>query len=118
VKILAALAALLTTSVVARAEIVVLECDFATLNMFITIYDDGTPARIGTKPGVGNRASVNRDPRNGAWIAVEVNIDNVPITFTTVQPNMQALHSRHVLGLRGEVVAPSHTGGKCKRVAL
>ena|SRR5215207_850434 len=54
---LAVLAAMLAVSGAARAEIVVLQCEFASMNMFITIYDDGTPARIGTMRCRGSRNS-------------------------------------------------------------
>ena len=115
---LAALTVLLATSLAARGEIVVLRCQFADVGLFITIYDDGAPARIGTGPGVGSRATVMRDPRNGAWIVVEMNLDNLPITLTTIQPEMQAVHSRHVIELDGTVRVPSQMRGTCKRTPL
>src|SRR5215208_3988546 len=76
----------------AHAEIVVLQCGFAEIRgegIFVTKYDDGTPSRVGVAPGVGGRAYISVDPRNGAWVVVEVNLDNIPVTFTTIQPDLQ-----------------------------
>jgi len=104
----------------AHAETVVLRCGFAEMErpIFITKSDEEMPSRIGMAPGIGDRAYIGIDPRNGAWTAVEVNADNLPITFTTIQPDLQAIHSRHVLWPDGTVVSPSQQRGRCERIAL
>lgn len=102
----------------AEAEIVVLQCKFESLNFFVTRYSDGSPARIGTTPGLGDRAQAISDHRTGAWVFVEVNTDGIPITLTTVAPDFAAVHSRHTIGPFGEVLAPSQERGKCERVPI
>ena len=100
----------------AQAEITVLRCAFGDFKLFITRYDDGTPARIGTAPGIGDRAQAILDRRTGTWVFVEVNTDAIPVTLTTIQPDMRAIHSRHTIGPLGEVGAPSQQVGKCERI--
>ena len=101
----------------AQAE--VLRCGFPDLfswTFFITSYEDGRSARLGVAPDAGDRATVTSDRRTGARVVVEVNVDGVPITMTTIQPDLSAVYSRHVLGLAGEVSVPSQQRGRCERV--
>ena len=100
----------------ALADITVLKCDFSnTKGLYFTIYDDGTPARIGVGPGVGDKGLVFRDPRNRTIVIVEQNLDGVPGTFTTITANMDAVHSRAWINLDGSISAPSQGVGQCKR---
>src|SRR3954454_11546937 len=79
----------------ASAEIIVFKCEFPGVpGWHFTIYDDGTPARVGTGPGVGDQGSVVRDKRTGAMVIIEKNGDDFPITFTTISPSGDAVHSR------------------------
>ena len=43
----------------------------AMRSTFITIYDDGSPSRVGVEVGVGTKAKVYLDPPTGATILVE-----------------------------------------------
>jgi hypothetical protein len=47
----------------ANALITVMRCEIRGIEkpMFITEYSDGSPARVGTAAGTGNRADVFRD---------------------------------------------------------
>jgi hypothetical protein len=110
---------MLFASTVVSAEISVLRCQFdGSFSVFITTYSDGTPARIGTGPGIGDRAHAIHDRRTGARVFVEVNTDDIPTTLTTVQPDLKAIHSRHLIGPYGEVAVPSQQRGKCERITL
>ena len=104
--------------VAAAADIAVLRCDFPNLNaLFFTMYSDSTPARIGSGPGVGDRGLVFRDRRTKAMVIIEENGDGIPITFTTIGPDLGAVHSRALIGLDGTVVAPSQEIGRCESEA-
>src|SRR5205823_7394258 len=73
----------------AAADITVLMCGFGNAaRIYFTLYDDGTPVRIGIGPGVGNRGLLFRDPRNKTIVIVEQNTDGVPDTFTTITGDM------------------------------
>jgi hypothetical protein len=107
-----ALAAIILGTLVASsaclADIIILKCDFRGFGgrpIYFTRYSDGSPSRIGISPGIGDRALFFSD-RSGAQIFVEINIDGSPITFTTIQPNMRAIHARQVLTLDGTVLSP------------
>ena len=103
----------------AFATIIILKCDFSNLPaLFFTIYDDGTSVRVGTGPGVGNRALLFRDPRNKTIVVIEQNTDGVPYTFTTIAGDLTAVHSRASIGLDGSIVAPSQGVGQCRQVPL
>jgi hypothetical protein len=102
----------------AFAKITALRREFNNLNFFITIYDDGSPARLGTSIGIGDRARAYSDTRTGALVVVEVNTDGIPTTITTIQPDRKAFHSRHLIGPFGEVMAPEQRIGQCNQVAL
>ncbi|NQV80918.1 MAG: hypothetical protein HQ495_10220 [Alphaproteobacteria bacterium] len=84
--------------------------------LYITVYDDGTPARIGTQWGIGNKALVYADPLNDAWVVVELNTDGLPDTLTTIMPDGRAIHSRHTIDVFGLVLVPSQTEISCRRV--
>ncbi len=99
------------------ADIHVLRCMFENQWIFFTRYTDGTPARVGTGIGVGDKALTFRD-RSGALIFIETNMDGTPITFTTIEPSLKAFHSRHLLQIDGKVLAPSHWSGQCEPVAI
>jgi hypothetical protein len=68
---LASIAALTVVSLpsIALAEISALSCEFDDFKFFITIYSDGTPARLGTGVGIGDRARIFPDRRTGALVA-------------------------------------------------
>ena len=111
-----ALAAVLTLmSNMAEAKITILHCKARGLELFITVYDDGTPARIGRGPGVGDKALVISDVRTGALVIVEQNMDQIPISFTTLQPDMTGWHARQTIDLDGQIIAPSQAPITCKR---
>src|SRR3954453_11384698 len=97
----------------AQAQTAVFQCNFGSFEFFITVYDGGATARIGERPGVGDRAWATRDPRNGAWSFIEVNGDDFPISMTTIQPDFLAVHSRHVLEFDGKILSPSQAQGRC-----
>jgi len=99
------------------AEIHALKCIFDNQPIYFTRYSDGTPARVGTSVGVGDKAIAIID-RSGALVFIETNLDGTPITFTTIEPSLKAVHSRHLLQLNGTVLAPSHQTGRCEPVAI
>jgi hypothetical protein len=109
-----ALAFCLTTAP-AIAEITILKCGFSNLpEVYFTIYDDGTPVRIGVGPGVGSRGLLFRDPRNKTIVIIEENLDGIPDTFTTITGDMTAVHSRALLSLDGSVSSPTQGIGRCQ----
>jgi hypothetical protein len=99
------------------ADIHVLQCKFGAMQVYFTRYTDGTPSRIGTAIGVGNKALTFRD-RFGALIFIETNTAGTPDTFTTIEPSLKAVHSRHLLTPDGRVLVPSQTLGRCEPVAI
>ena len=103
----------------AVAEILVFNCNFKELrgDLVITVYDDGSPARIGVEQGVGDRAQPYFDAATGAHIFVELNGVDFPITLTTILKDGTAWHSRHVLGIDG-IVDASQMSGFCKRRSI
>jgi len=104
----------------AVAAISVLACQFTGVGrdpMYVTIYDDGSPARIGGGVGVGSRALIYFDGLTGATVVVELNLDGIPITLTTVNRGGDAVHSRHVLSVPEGVRVPSQTLGQCEQSA-
>ena len=108
----------LLASTSCQAEILALKCSFSNLEpVYFTRYTGGAPARIGIGPGIGSKAAFFED-RFGAQIFVETNIDGSPITFTTIQRDMKAFHSRHVLLPDGTVLAPSQGAGQCDPVDI
>jgi len=82
----------------AHAEILGFRCD----GFYITIYDDGTPARIGIDWGIGSKALVYDDPRNNSWVVVELNGVGLPITLTTIMPDGRAIHSSQSTDVLGK----------------
>jgi hypothetical protein len=107
------------TSTPAQSKILALQCSFSNLGQtFITIYDDGTPARIGVKTGVGNKAKVMIDELSKSIALIEMNVDGFPITLTTINPKMEAVHSRQIIDRVGEIAAPSQGTGKCQKIDL
>ena len=103
----------------ALAEITVLKCDFSNMqgsSTFFTIYDDGRPAQVGIGPGVGNRSTVISDKLTRAMVIIELNPDGVPGSFTTISPNMDAVHSRAWVDPDGRVLALSQGTGRCQQI--
>jgi hypothetical protein len=99
----------------AFAEITILKCGFSNLPMvYFTIYDDGTPVRIGNSPGVGSRGLLFRDPRNKTMVIIEQNLGGVPDTFTTITGDMTGIHSRALLNPDGSVSSPTQGIGRCQ----
>jgi hypothetical protein len=93
----------------------ILKCGFSNLPMvYFTIYDDGTPVRIGNSPGVGSRGLLFRDPRNKTMVIIEQNLDGVPDTFTTITGDMTGIHSRALLNPDGSVSSPTQGIGRCQ----
>lgn len=80
-----------------------------------TNQSDGQYARIGTSPGIGNRAFIVVD-RMGATTLVELNGDNTPIGLITVQTDMRVIKSRQSIDPFGKVFAPSQNAGVCSRL--
>lgn len=106
---------------VASAEITVFACQFAGFKgatTFITIYDDGSPSRIGVEVGVGDKAKTYFDPPTGATVVVEFNGVGIPDPLTTINQDGKAVHSRHLLWLREGWSVPSQTLGQCERRAI
>jgi hypothetical protein len=102
-----------------RAAIVVFECKISGFSepTFFTWYSDGSPARVGIATGVGDKALAFQD-RFGAWIFVEVNTDGSPISLSTIQTNLEVIHSRHSLTLNATVLLPSQSKGHCRVLGL
>lgn len=97
-----------------RADITILRCSFPGMEaVFFTRYSDDTPARVGVKPGIGNRAHYFED-RFGAQVFVEVNTDGTPVTMTTIERSLGAVHSRQYITPDGSVLAPLQMKGKCQ----
>jgi len=99
------------------AEIIVHSCRLPGFDtpLVVTIYDDGTPSRVGVEVGVGSRASTYFDPPTGATMVVEFNGGNVPITLTTINRDGQAVHSRHLVIIPKGWFSPTQTIGQCER---
>ncbi len=113
---IAAVAGISTLSGNCKAEIIILKCEIAGVSgpIYFTRYSDGSPSRIGVKPGLGDKGLFFLD-RTGAQIFVETNTDGAPITLTTIQPDMRAIHARQVLNSDGTVLSPSQETGRCER---
>jgi hypothetical protein len=103
----------------ADAKITAQQCSFENLKeLYFTFYSDGTPTRVGTSVGIGNRATAIVDGISGAVVVIEVNTDKIPITLTTISPDMSAVHSRQLLSTDGSIGAPSQGRGKCVPVPI
>jgi hypothetical protein len=102
--------------VAAIADILVFECRFTDgFHFYITIYDDGSPARIGREQGVGDKAQTYFDKVTEAWVIVEfVDDGTLPSTLTTVLRDGIGWHSRHTLATDGTLLA-SQQSGACNR---
>jgi hypothetical protein len=115
------LAALLTStlSTVSAADVLVFDCRFPdAFSFYLTVYDDGSPARIGVEQGVGDKAETYFDKVTGAWIAVEfIDDGKLPATLTTVLSDGTVLHSRHSLSADGQLLA-SQQQGICRRKTI
>ena len=110
-------AVLLPTS--AQATITVLRCSFENdFEVYFTFYSDGTPTRVGRSSGIGDRADTKIDKRTGAFVVIELNLEDIPITMTTISPDLSAVHSRQNIDLDGSVFAPSQQRGKCEWVPI
>lgn len=116
--ILAWLIGSLAIARVASAEITVFTCHFSTMRAIITIYDDGSPSRIGVEVGVGDKAKAYFDPPTGATVVVEFNGVDLPVTLTTINRDGKAVHSRHLLAIPEGWFLPSQTIGQCERRAI
>jgi len=106
---------------IASAEITVFACHFAASQAaatFITIYDDGSPSRIGVEVGVGSKAQAYFDRPTGATVVVEFNGAGIPDTLTTINRDGKAVHSRHLLAVPDGLFVPSQTVGQCDRRAV
>jgi hypothetical protein len=119
--VLACLICGLTSAGAASAEVTVLTCKFPKFDeaaIFITIYDDGSPSRIGVEVGVGNKAQAYFDPPTGATVVVELNTAGLPSTLTTINGDGKAVHSRHLLSVPKGWFLPSQYIGQCDRRAI
>ncbi len=96
-----------------------LKCNFPGFDepTYFTQYTDGTPARIGTGIGVGDKALTFQD-RFGAIVFIETNMDGTPISLTTIEPTLRAIHSSHSITFDGRVPAPSQVSGRCEPVVI
>jgi hypothetical protein len=90
----------------------VMRCTFPDgFELYVTRTDDDT-GRIGVAAGVGDRARTFFDT-TGTRVVVEFNAVGLPITFTTIQDDGSAVHSRQIVDVSGRVVAPSQVRGSC-----
>lgn len=107
---------LLLCSSPAAATIMMYSCTIEGMRgpLIITIYDDGTPARIGTALGIGDKADVYFDRLSGAVVVVEKNGGGLPITLTTINRDGRVVHSRQVINNDGWF-APSQSTGACTK---
>ena len=103
----------------AAAEIFVFDCRFPnSFSFYITVYDDGSPARIGREQGIGDKAQAYFDEATGAWVVVEfVDDGKLPSTLTTIMRDGVVWHSRHTMSIEGVIVA-SQQSGTCKRKSI
>ena len=103
----------------ALADITVFTCRFPGLRgtgaIFVTIYDDGSPARVGVEVGVGSKAQTYFDASTGATVVVEFNGVGVPDTLTTINQGGKSVHSRHLLSVPKGWFLPSQYVGQCDR---
>ena len=105
---------------IAVADVTVFQCNFPQgsggpdFPFIVTVYDDGSPARIGAEQGVGDKASPYFDAATGAYIFVEFNGVGLPCSLTTVLKDGAAWHSRHTLDVGGHMVAEQMLG-TCSR---
>ncbi len=107
-------------STAAFATIKVFDCRFPAdgLSFIVTVYDDGSPARIGREQGIGDKGQAYFDKVTGAWIVVEFTADGtLPLSLTTILKDGVAWHSRHSLTVSGEIWA-SQMSGKCSRKSI
>ena len=104
----------------AAAEVVVHTCRLSIFDkpLIVTIYDDGSPSRIGNEVGVGSRAFTHFDPPTGATVVVEFNGGDVPTTLTTINSDGRVVHSRHLVGISSGWFHPSQTTGQCTRRSI
>lgn len=103
---------------VAVAAVLVFDCEFPGFSFFVTVYDDGSPARIGREQGVGDKARPYFDKLTGAWIIVEFIADGtIPSTLTTILKDGVTWHSRHTLDALGTLIASQQTGF-CERKTI
>jgi hypothetical protein len=108
-----ALAGMLTAiqAHLAIAAVVVFDCKFPAVSFFVTVYDDGSPARVGIAQGVGDKAQGYFDKLTAAWIIVEFVADGtLPSTLTTILKDGAAWHSRHTLDNMGNLIATQESG--------
>lgn len=104
----------------AYAATTVFDCNFPSKQFYfiVTVYDDGSPDRIGREQGIGDKAQAYFDPVTGAWIVVEFIADGtLPSTLTTILRDGKAWHSRHTMDSLGNIV-PSQMPGTCARKSL
>jgi hypothetical protein len=103
----------------AAADVLVFSCKLKGEDglLVFTVYDDGSPARIGVEQGVGDKAQPYFDEATGAYIFVELNGVGLPISLTTVLKDGTAWHSGHTLSIVGDVVA-FQTSGSCQRRSI
>lgn len=95
----------------AIAAVVVFDCKFPAVSFFVTVYDDGSPARVGIAQGVGDKAQGYFDKLTAAWIIVEFVADGtLPSTLTTILKDGAAWHSRHTLDNMGNLIATQESG--------
>lgn len=107
-------------STTASAKTTIFDCNFPSekLSFVVTVYDDGTVARIGREQGAGDKAQAYFDSITGAWIVVEFIADGtLPSTLTTILKDGRTWHSRHTMDVGGGIV-PSQMSGKCLRRSI
>ena len=79
-------------------QLTVFKCDFDGLIFYITVEDKSLSTRVGTSIGIGNYAQAYFDDRHKIRIIVEsIAGGALPSTFTTVQPDGEAVHSRYTI---------------------
>ena len=108
-------AALMAAGLMAPAKAAdILHCTFPSVQFYISTTDDNQ-SRLGVQPGIGDKGVTIFDPaKNGARVVVELNAVGMPDTMTTIEKDGTAVHSRQIINVRRELVAPSQQMGKCE----
>lgn len=89
-----------------------LRCSFGNIPDLYIRLGDGGSVRIGIAPGIGNKGSLSET--EAGMVVVEHDRDGLPITFTTILPDLTAVHSRHVVD--GGIL-PSQGSGHCEALS-
>ena len=93
-----------------------LKCVFAGIGeLFFTMPTHGNVGRVGAQVGEGHRSHYVKD-WTGTTVFVELNNDGTPITLTSIESSLRAVHSRHNISYDGTILTPSQRFGRCEYV--